>query len=290
MSRYVGANNAKRITRNQGGGDKKQGLAPCATHYFIDNTTGQEYFTESGDGRQRFTLACVNQLGGIGRGRTQFRNNADGKRGCEEKDLTLQYISEITLFIQNQIYSYLQKSGNEQEKLYNIANRFELCYVGESEKFWTDICINSPSIYTSINQEAIAANSDLSNIFTHFQPIPLNGNKFQYVLINSSNGISHSTPLNITLDIPTRNKINYVNEKILQQNPSLSVYDSIFGQHTLGLLNNNFQFGTTSITQWDMSYSPQKFLIDAGYGVEKLNGLHIYYNIISLIKTTRLGN
>lgn len=69
------------IYGNQFGGNKKQGLAPCATHYFMANATGQEYYTESGDGRQRFTLVCVNQLGGVSKGRSQFRNNADGNRG-----------------------------------------------------------------------------------------------------------------------------------------------------------------------------------------------------------------
>jgi hypothetical protein len=69
------------IHGNQFGGNKKQGLAPNATHYFMANATGQEYYTESGDGRQRFTLVCVNQLGGVSKGRSQFRNNADGNRG-----------------------------------------------------------------------------------------------------------------------------------------------------------------------------------------------------------------
>ena len=69
------------IRGNQFGGTKKQGLAPNATHYFMANATGQEYYTESGDGRPRFTLVCVNQLGGVSKGRSQFRNNADGNRG-----------------------------------------------------------------------------------------------------------------------------------------------------------------------------------------------------------------
>ena len=42
MSKYVGDGNAKIVARNQGGGTKKQGLAPCATHYFMANATGQE--------------------------------------------------------------------------------------------------------------------------------------------------------------------------------------------------------------------------------------------------------
>ena len=85
MSKSVGRNNSKIITRNQGGGDKKQGLAPLATQFFISQANNVQYRTESGDGRNRDLVICVNQLGGVGKGRSQFRANADGKRGpgCE---------------------------------------------------------------------------------------------------------------------------------------------------------------------------------------------------------------
>ena len=59
MSQYIGVNNAKLVTRNQGGGWKKQGLAPTAIHFFIANATGNEYYTISGDGKQRFNLICL---------------------------------------------------------------------------------------------------------------------------------------------------------------------------------------------------------------------------------------
>ena len=81
MSKPVGRNNAKIITRNQGGGNKLQGLAPTSTSFSIPKSTGSSYYTESGDGRNRNLVICVNQLGGVGRGRSQFRGNADGKRG-----------------------------------------------------------------------------------------------------------------------------------------------------------------------------------------------------------------
>lgn len=48
------------------------------------DATGKEYYTETGDGRQRFTLVCMNQLGGIGKGRSQFRPTADGERNCDD--------------------------------------------------------------------------------------------------------------------------------------------------------------------------------------------------------------
>ena len=82
MSKPAARNNAKIITRNQGGGDKKQGLAPLATQFFISQANNVQYRTESGDGRNRNLVMCVNQLGGVGKGRSQFRANADGKRGA----------------------------------------------------------------------------------------------------------------------------------------------------------------------------------------------------------------
>nr|UZT28954.1 hypothetical protein [Nucleocytoviricota sp.]UZT29098.1 hypothetical protein [Nucleocytoviricota sp.] len=86
ISKPVRRNNSKIITRNQGGGDKKQGLAPLASQFFISQANNVQYRTESGDGRNRDLVICVNQLGGIGKGRSQFRANADGKRGtgCED--------------------------------------------------------------------------------------------------------------------------------------------------------------------------------------------------------------
>ena len=68
------------LNGNSGGGDKKQGLAPKATHFFKAPFTGRQYSTDTGDGKNRFSLVCVNQLGGIGRGRSQFNVHADGKK------------------------------------------------------------------------------------------------------------------------------------------------------------------------------------------------------------------
>ena len=88
MSKPAGRNNGKIVTRNQGGGNKLQGLAPGCTAFYIAKSTGQSYYTETGDGRNRNLVLCVNQLGGVGRGRSQFRANADGKRGagCDDID------------------------------------------------------------------------------------------------------------------------------------------------------------------------------------------------------------
>ena len=74
----VNRNNQKISNQSSGGGNKKQGLAPNATNFFKANFTGRQYSTDSGDGKNRFKLVCMNQLGGIGRGRSQFGASADG--------------------------------------------------------------------------------------------------------------------------------------------------------------------------------------------------------------------
>lgn len=72
---FVGKNNAKITNRPSGGGNKKQGLAPKATFFFISPCTGLQYNTRTGDFRGKYKLAFVNQVGGVGTFST--RNNAD---------------------------------------------------------------------------------------------------------------------------------------------------------------------------------------------------------------------
>ena len=82
---FSGRNNSKITNRPSGGGNALQGLAPKATHFFKAPFTGQQYSTGSGDGKTRFKLVCMNQLGGIGRGRSQFGSTADGIN-CKEEE------------------------------------------------------------------------------------------------------------------------------------------------------------------------------------------------------------
>ena len=81
-------NVAKITTRPQCGGDKLQGLAPHATKFSISGNNNYQYLAQSGDGRDRRLIYLTNQLaGGVGRHRSQFRNNADGPRhgsGCHD--------------------------------------------------------------------------------------------------------------------------------------------------------------------------------------------------------------
>ena len=84
------------VNLNSGGGDKKQGLAAKATFFFKAPFTGRQYSTDSGDGSNRFKLVCMNQLGGIGRGRSQLGVTADGIN-CSDKQDNLKNLEDIYL-------------------------------------------------------------------------------------------------------------------------------------------------------------------------------------------------
>ena len=80
-----GKNNAKISNQPSGGGNKLQGLAPKATHFYMAPYTGQQYNTGT-YAPNRFRLVCMNQLGGIGsRYNSQFAPTADGTSTCPEE-------------------------------------------------------------------------------------------------------------------------------------------------------------------------------------------------------------
>ena len=58
---------------------KIAGAAPRATSFYIANSSGTSYSRANNENKN--LVICVNQLGGIGRHRSQFRPNADGNRG-----------------------------------------------------------------------------------------------------------------------------------------------------------------------------------------------------------------
>ena len=88
----VNRNNQKISNQPSGGGNKLQGLAPKATHYFKSLYTGRHYSTGSGDGKNRNVVFSMNQLGGIGRARSQFGFSADGSKYKKPDSLQYQFI------------------------------------------------------------------------------------------------------------------------------------------------------------------------------------------------------
>lgn len=69
-------------------GDKLQGGAPLGTGYFKAKYTGRNYRTRT-DGDNKNVIFCMNRMGGVGRGRSQFNvggvNLPDGTRPCKDK-------------------------------------------------------------------------------------------------------------------------------------------------------------------------------------------------------------
>jgi hypothetical protein len=82
----AGASGYISLNGNQGGGSKKQGLPPYTGH----NKYNRSY------GKNRDMVFSVNQLGGIGKGRSTFSPSADGVHNLTRKNLNKN--SSITLF------------------------------------------------------------------------------------------------------------------------------------------------------------------------------------------------
>ena len=256
------------INLNSGGGDKKQGLAPKSTFFFKAPFTGRQYSTDSGDGSNRFKLVCMNQLGGIGRGRSQFGTSADGTN-CDKDDINpliriTQFIIEIQQTIQNQIQGFLD--GSAALVPYNSGVSFELVLVGEKENFLSDI-FNSDS-NNLIHQGVTFMNSneghDISgNIFTHLLSNDLS---YNVSFITDGSGVKNIQH-NFQLDLYTILQIKYVNYFLPDYPPFYLQSNTVFGKHTLGILNNNFVIDVSSNP--DASFnnsSPGTLLTADGYG------------------------
>jgi hypothetical protein len=259
MSRYVGAGNSKIVTRNQGGGNKKSGSAPTATHYFIANATGQEYFNQTGP--INYTLACVNQLGGIGRARSQFRNNADGRRGlgCDIQEL----------------YRLISIINNDFVSAFNTKNQtpditYELVIAGDSETVLDDLSKNHPDDEQAIRNMLVPGSNTIFG--------KLSNNKFNYLEL-SSNGISYEDTTQ-NYDPQFQSLINRANHLLKIVVPSLYTEPIIkrFGIHELAILSNIKNVPPTS-------KSIKTLLNEAGYGISALKSsppLGIYIHCGSL--------
>ena len=258
---------------NQGGGDKKQGGAVVANNSNLTNLA----IKQSGvfNASNRNVKFCINQLGGIGRGKSQFGVTADGTH-CDEEDKTLQFIADINSHIQEQISKHLGTfdSGSNEQK-YNQVNRFELCLVGEIESFLNDL--------SNANQALSTLVEDVSHVvFSHFESPPSSNHSLQQIVfVDSSNGTSFSNKLNISFSPTIAKKIKYINNKLPILRPDLFTHavKNQFGIHTLGLLNNNFQFKNTGLP-WNTDDAPKQHLLTTGYGLPTgmplFYGLHVY--------------
>lgn len=74
----AGASSYIALNSPSGGGTKKQGLAPTVGRQ-SDLNYNRSY------GNDRNLIFMVNQLGGVGKGRSMFASNADGVNGVTRK-------------------------------------------------------------------------------------------------------------------------------------------------------------------------------------------------------------
>lgn len=231
MSKYVGADNSKIIARNQHGGNKKQGLAPCATHYFMANATGKEYYTETGDGRQRFTLVCMNQLGGIGKGRSQFRPNADGERNCDDEDDIL-----LAVIIHDVNGGESDNTPAKSKKLPPI-HITPTIITSPNQGIFTWFGLYSSGMYLTGHQYGVKGNASNNIIMTSYNFYDKNRLKYLALATISNSGYAGKY-INI---------IN-MNEVFSDKNTSKFVLSQL-GQNGYGLFNNVQLVLSNPITQ-----------------------------------------
>ena len=193
---------------NQGGGNKKQGLLPTATNYFISRAGHNNFYRAHGNNRNK--VFCMNQLGGVGRGRSQFGpGSRDGVNpvagGCVT---TLEQLEQYIQFLINYF------------KI--IFPNYTLCLVGELESVKEDIdsCINNTTL-----------------LYAPF--IHLTSSDFHYDDDNSSVIPVESLRLDAAFETPTvYNKVAYVNGKC-SYITGTGCAGIELGVHTLGLVPND---------------------------------------------------
>ena len=122
-------------------GDKLQGLAPQATHFFIagNGLGGWNNYRKRTNAPQRNFVFCMNQLGGVGAGKSQFKirglNKPDGTGNCRTGPYTLAECIEYL-----QMYWLKHMPG------------YTLCLVGEMEKVGTDLAACCSAALSSNNK------------------------------------------------------------------------------------------------------------------------------------------
>tara|TARA_B110000027_G_scaffold39325_1_gene43407 strand:- start:6547 stop:8667 length:2121 start_codon:yes stop_codon:yes gene_type:complete len=285
------------VNANTGGGDKKQGLAPKATSYFRPSFNGSQYSTQTGSGKDRFKLVCMNQLGGIGKGKSQFASNADGAK-CpvdnEKYDITyvLQDIKDINNYIQNHIKTLFGNSNsNSNSNIISLkqAKNFELCLVGSQETFLADIENANSQLWNTLS-----SGQDISGrIFTHLNE----DDKYYIYLVTSDNNSSQAIPLNL---LPIKDKIANVNKILTSSDyitnsiPPEMREGSTLGIHTLGLLNNNFKLLSSSTNT--SKVDARTLLLQEGYGREATRwpprdgGIYSYFRTASPLDSLTLDS
>ena len=125
---FVGKNNSKISARPSGGGNKLQGITSTTDK----RSSSIRAIQNRSWGENRNLIFCLNQLGGVGRNKSQFHTPADGVN-CkveQEEDLTI-LVNEVNIFVNKLNKVLIEKFGP------NI--KYKLCLIGKKESFKNDI-------------------------------------------------------------------------------------------------------------------------------------------------------
>ena len=143
-------------------GDKLQGIAPTATHFFISGNgkAGWTNYQTRTYAPKREVVFCMNQLGGVGRGKSQFKvgglNRPDGARRCVSgSDSLLDRITFLQKYFQERLPGYV------------------LCLVGTHESVQADIkgCACFQDSFQKIRRDPFLHFTDSAHT-RHGQPLP----------------------------------------------------------------------------------------------------------------------
>jgi hypothetical protein len=133
-------------------GDRLQGLAPQATHFFISGNgkAGWNQFQTRTYAPKRNFIFCMNQLGGVGAGKSQFKigglNHPDGAKYCAPYPYGKK---------ENSIYSNQQGNGFNMSPWKNSVSRTQFSSLSSKNKesLWNGYCTfilnNSPDLESS---------------------------------------------------------------------------------------------------------------------------------------------
>ena len=161
MPSYVGRNNAKISNQNSGGGSKLQGLPPLKNQ----SNLSLRAITKRAGGERRNLIFCINQLGGIGRNKSQFVTGADGAIDCtpgEIKDgvgISLHGAIHTSIWVHTRVYMVGVTNAQHYLNLMSYINELNNNDIPSSDKVkWSSLTNDEGKFNITIPE------SELNNI------------------------------------------------------------------------------------------------------------------------------
>ena len=194
-------------------GDKLQGLAPQATHFFIagNGRAGWNQYRTRTNGNKRNFVFCMNQLGGVGAAKSQFKirglNKPDGTGNCLAGPYTLKDKIE-----------YLRRY------FLGLFPGYTLCLVGEHEQIRTDL-EGCPCMDGSVLPESGDPFIHLTNAVSQQDMVNVSAQQQKALMQVFSNSLVRN------MVVYVNSQCSYITGKGCSKQP--------LGVHTLGLVPNN---------------------------------------------------